>query len=118
MRNDLEGIFLNIDGNDDLSIPLDEEDLAAIAVLTESDVTAIDEAILLQLSAHWQKTALVVSRAMDAYPDKYFDVPDIYYGQRVLVLAAKGLMDSQGNLQRMRFSEVRARDFDVMSGSL
>jgi hypothetical protein len=99
---------LNTDDHDDLSMPLDDDDLLAIGALTDVDVAAIDQAILSMLSAHWQKTALVVSRAMYAYPDRYDDIPDVFYGQRVVELASKGLLDANGNLRRLRFSEIRS----------
>jgi hypothetical protein len=44
---------------------------------------------------------------MYAYPDRFDDIPDVFYGQRVLQLASEGLLSAQGNLRRMRFSEVR-----------
>lgn len=79
-----------------------------MAALTDADVTAIDKAILSQLSDRWQKTALVVARAMSAYPGKYEDLPDVFYGQRVVALCSQGLMEADGNLRQFRFGEIRA----------
>lgn len=102
--------LLTTDDHDDLSAPLDDDDLLAIGALTDVDVAAIDQAILSMLSVHWRKTALVVGRAMNAYPDRYDDIPDVFYGQRVVELASKGLLAANGNLRRMRFSEIRSID--------
>ncbi len=44
---------------------------------------------------------------MDAYPDQYYDVPDVFYSQRLRDLVSAGHLEAQGNLYRMRFSEVR-----------
>jgi hypothetical protein len=55
-----------MDDEDDLSTPLDAEDGAAIAALSVADVAEIDHAIMSALTDHWQKTALVVARAMYA----------------------------------------------------
>jgi hypothetical protein len=104
---------LNPDDQDDLNVQLDEEDLLAIEALTDMDVAAIDEAILSLLSERWQKTALVVSKAMYAYPDKYDDIPDVFYGQRVVELASRGLLEANENVRQLRFSEVRS----IKSGS-
>lgn len=52
---------------------------------------------------------MVVAIAMDAYPDQYYDIPAIFYGQRVRELVATGQLEAQGNLRRMRFSEVRLK---------
>lgn len=102
---------LNID-DDDLSVPLDDQDTAAIAALSPAEVAAIDQAILSSLTNQWQKTALIVGSAMYAYPGRFDDIPDVFYGQRLLQLASNGLLSSQGNLRRMRFSEVRKLDLD------
>lgn len=97
------------DDDDDAAHPLDDEDRAAIAALTVSDIAEIDAAILSHVRTHWQKTAAVVVRAMYAYPDKFDDIPDVFYGQRVMSLAADGLIEASGSLRRMRFSEIRAQ---------
>jgi len=55
---------VSVDDSDDLSRARDEEELTAIAMLTDADVIAIDRAILSQLNSRWQKTALVVARAV------------------------------------------------------
>ena len=44
---------------------------------------------------------------MDAYPDQYLDIPDVFYSQRIRELVSGGQLQAQGNLHRMRFSEVR-----------
>lgn len=44
---------------------------------------------------------------MYAYPSRFDDIPDVFYGQRLLQLSSDGLLSAQGNLRRMRFSEVR-----------
>lgn len=94
--------------DDDLNVVLDDEDTNAIAALTTDDVAAIDEAIVSKLSNQWQKTAFVIAMSMYAYPDKYDNVPDVLYGQRILALAEQGLLEARGNLRQWRFSEVRS----------
>ena len=87
--------------------PLDAEDLQAVAALTPADLTAIDQALLAASHANWRKVAFVVNVAMDAYPNLYLDLPDVFYAQRIRALVAAGQLEAQGNLHRMRFSEVR-----------
>lgn len=94
--------------DDDLNVVLDDVDAKAIAALTVEDVAAIDEAILSKLSSHWQKTALVIATSMYTYPDRYDDIPDVFYGRRVVTLAQQGLLEASGDLRKWRFSEVRA----------
>jgi len=92
----------------------DPEDLVAIAELTEADINRIDQSILDSCSPQWRKVAYVVSLAMDAYPDLYQGIPDVFYSQRVGWLVSTGKLEAQGNLRRMRFSEIRlaATDFN------
>jgi hypothetical protein len=86
---------------------LDAEDRVAVAALTPDDIQAIDLALVTNTRAQWRKVAFVVGAAMDAYPDRFHDVPDVFYAERVKALVSQGLLDSQGNLSRMRFSEIR-----------
>ena len=95
--------------DDDANAPLDAEDIRAIAALSAADISAIDQAILAQLNHRWQKTAFVVTKAMYAYPDRYDDIADVFYGQRVIGLADAGLIETIGNLRQMRFSEIRLK---------
>lgn len=83
------------------------EDRIAISALTPLDVEAIDQAILSHCEAQWRKVAYVVVMAMNAHPDTYLDIPDAYYATRVRELVAEGLIEAQGDLRRIRFSEVR-----------
>lgn len=94
--------------DDDLNVVLDDEDTKAIAALTVDDVAAIDEAILSKLSSRWQKTAFVIATSMYVYPDRFEDIPDVFYARRVLALARQGLLEASGDLRQWRFSEVRA----------
>lgn len=36
-----------------------------------------------------------------------YDIPDVFYSHRVRDLVSNGHLEAQGNLHRMRFSEVR-----------
>ncbi len=94
-----------IDKQDDP--PLDPEDFEAVAALTRNDLNAIDQALLAASDTNWRKVAFVVGAAMDTYPDLYHDIPDVFYSQRVRTLVSAGQLEAQGNLYRMRFSEVR-----------
>jgi hypothetical protein len=87
--------------------PYEPDELAAVGGLTASDISAIDAALLQHSSGSWQKVAMVVIGAMYAYPDRYEDIPDHYYGRRVLELVRAGHLEAQGNVVNMRGSEVR-----------
>ena len=42
-------------------------------------------------------------------PERLAGIPDRFYAMRVRALVEAGVLEAQGNLQRMRFSEVRIR---------
>ena len=86
---------------------LDEEEFAAVSRLSENDIQIIDEALLAECAPSWRKVARVVGTAIGSLKGRYEGVPDSYFAQRVMALAARGFLESQGNLQYMRFSEVR-----------
>lgn len=88
--------------------PPTEEEQARIDKLTPEEIHVIDEAILASVSAQWRKVARVVGGAIIATAETVPDgVPDIFYGERVRQLVAAGKVESQGDLNCMRFSEIR-----------
>jgi len=85
---------------------LTADESARVAQLTESDIRRIDEALVAAASANWRKVARVVASAMNESTHGP-GIPDIYYASRVRALVEAGRLESQGNLEYMRFSEVR-----------
>ncbi len=86
---------------------LTPEQTELVKKLSTADVEKIDKALLSNASHEWRKVARVVGATMIASENRYENIPDIYYSQRVIHLVQKGLLESQGNLNRMRFSEIR-----------
>ena len=87
--------------------PLTPDQVKLIEQLTDDDVKVIDEALFASTSDRWRKVARVVGTAMLDYPCRVENIPDVYYSQRVQKLVSEGLLESQGNLFYMRYSEVR-----------
>lgn len=96
----------SLDSEDQDDTPLDPEEAAAVAALSDDDIADIDRAILAQCTLHWKKVGYVVGVAMDVYPDRFLEIPDVFYSARIRELASKGQLKSQGNLFRMRYSEI------------
>ena len=86
---------------------LDSEALLLVSQLTPGDIAVIDKALLAHCAQSWRKVARVVGSAMRPIEAKLEEVPVGYIAQRVVALVEAGLLESQGNLQYMRFSEVR-----------
>jgi len=83
------------------------EEQAVVAKLSEADIEAIDATILAQCSKRWLKAARIVGATMGALEERYPEVSYIFYAQRLCRLAEMGLLESQGRLAYLRFSEVR-----------
>lgn len=91
----------------DFDPPLSADDHASIAKLTANQLALIDEALLANASNSWRKLARVACAAMDATKPGVMGIPDIYFAQRIALLVGQGKLEAQGDMRRMRFSEVR-----------
>lgn len=88
--------------------PLTPEQEVVVAKLSPEDLAKIDEGLLSNCCENWRKVAMVVGTTMMSDgPYRFEDVPDVFYSQRVRALVESGLLESQGNLDFMRYSEVR-----------
>ncbi len=87
--------------------PLTDEQSELVSKLSEAELSNIDEALLSNISTQWRKVARVVGTTMSEQENRIKGIPDIFYAQRVARLVQKGLIESQGNIEAMRFSEVR-----------
>ncbi|MEI2431208.1 DUF3658 domain-containing protein [Lysobacter yananisis] len=87
--------------------PPDENALKLIAVLRPGQIQGIDTALLNACDHRWRKVAWVVGTVMDNMPDRVPGIPDSFYAKRVAEMVATGRLEAQGDLSRMRYSEVR-----------
>lgn len=95
------------DENPEPDPSLTPEQETKVAQLSEAEVAAIDDALMGHVSQRWRKVAMVVGITMSELPERVMGIPDVYYTQRLRALVEKGRLESQGNLDYMRFSEVR-----------
>ena len=86
---------------------LTEDQTALVSKLSKNDLNEIDEALLSNTKRQWRKVAMIVGITMSESPDRINGIPDIFYSQRIRGLVEKKLIESQGDLQFMRYSEVR-----------
>jgi pimeloyl-ACP methyl ester carboxylesterase len=87
--------------------PLDAEESLRVSRLTQEDLWEMDRVLLAQASQNWRKVARIVGMTMGELSARIPNVPDLYYAQRVRHLVEVGKLESQGNLEYMRYSEVR-----------
>ena len=89
--------------------PLSDAQRALVESLSPETILAIDEVLLRNVSTQWRKVARVVGTTMSFPPGRVTGIPDTYYAERIRELVKHGLLDSRGDLMRMRYSEVRLR---------
>jgi len=82
--------------------------------LKPTDFEPIDLCLMSYISSQYRKVAFVIGQTMLKLKDEYPDLPDMFYTSRIKHLAATGVIEAAGNLDRIRFSEVRLRQ-DVAS---
>lgn len=86
---------------------LTEEQKVIASSLTESEIQKIDNMLMSFVKVSWRKVAMLVAATMIELPNKKHDLPDVFYSERVRKLVEAGRLEPQGNLQYMRYSEVR-----------
>jgi hypothetical protein len=87
--------------------PLSPEEEEAAARLTAEDLDIIDATLLSIAGPHWQKLARLVVQTKETLESRYPVFSHSFYAMRVQVLDDQGRLESQGDLDYMRFSEVR-----------
>lgn len=97
----------NFDDDDADDPPPTAAQQAAADRLSEADLRTIDAALFRNLTGNYRKVALIVSLGMGSDTSFYPDIIDVFYAQRIKLMVERGLIESVGNLNRMRYSEVR-----------
>lgn len=87
--------------------PLSAEQKALIASLSEDFIRKIDRVLLSHAKPQPRKVAMLVALSMMDSDIRASGLPDLYLSMRVRKLVEDGFLDSDGNLECMRFSEVR-----------
>ena len=89
----------------DLPLTPDEQEL--LDALLPSEVMELDRALMANCSRSWRKVARVVGTTMMAPPFRSSPLADVCYATRVVELVRQGKLEADGNLNYMRYSEVR-----------
>lgn len=86
---------------------MDHEEERTVAALTGAQIALIDSVLLAACARSWRKVARIAAAAMTDGPQELADVPAGFFARRVKALVQSGRLESQGDLDYMRFSEVR-----------
>jgi hypothetical protein len=84
-----------------------QADLVPIGALAPAELEEIDRVLLAHATSRRQKMAMVIAQTMRELADRLPKIPFVFYGQRVRRLVRLGQLEGFGDLERMRFSEVR-----------
>jgi len=86
---------------------LSPEQQRLVDSLSKEQVHLIDATLLDHCLPRRRKVAMVVALTMGAIGQQFPGIPDIFYSQRIKELVFQGLLESFGNLDYMRYSEIR-----------
>jgi hypothetical protein len=101
---------LLLDDDDALPHQPSSSEAALTARIGPEGLDAIDEALARHAARHWRKVARVVLDAVKASGSSLTDEPLVQlHVRRLMTLVERGVLESQGNLRRPRWSEVRLR---------
>jgi len=103
----LEQLVETSDEDPEPDPPLTEEQQARMDQLTAEELQMIDDALIADACSQFRKVARIVGTAMMATEDSIKHIPDLFYASRVRKLVEEGRLVSEGNLEYMRFSEVK-----------
>ena len=75
--------------------------------MTSSSDAPLDDLILSVVKPNWQKVAMVLVKALRLSESRGFETNYDALAARISALCKAGRLESQGNLSRWRYSEVR-----------
>jgi hypothetical protein len=103
----MEIVVTEQDDTDSPDPPLTHAEKIVVESLPVAFVERVDAVLLSHAKKRERKVAMVVGLAMMDNELRVLRLPDVYYAQRVKLLVQKGLLLAEGNLDYMRYSEVR-----------
>jgi hypothetical protein len=87
--------------------PISDEEQAAVDLLSEQDLEAIDACILSYCATHFYKVARIMGQTQDELASRFPKLSYVFYTQRLKHLVDTGRLVAAGDVFKMRFSEVR-----------
>ena len=87
--------------------PMSPEQQAVADSLSREFVASIDAELLSHARTRERKVAMIVGLTMMNPQVCQAGLPDLFYAERVKYLVGMGLLIAEGNLDFMRYSEVR-----------
>ena len=86
---------------------MSKEEQSFCEYLSDEKLKEIDEALLSHITNRFSKVAMIIGTIIKNNNIHIKGIPDIFYLERICLLVDEGLLEAKGNLNNMRFSEVR-----------
>jgi hypothetical protein len=93
--------------------PMTAEQTAVADSLSRETIEKIDLSLLANAKPYGRKVAMLIGLAMMEPQLRVPGLPDLFYQGRVKELVKSGLLVAEGNLDYMRYSEVRLPRADI-----
>ena len=87
--------------------PMTEDQLQVTSKLTDTELAKIDSQLLKNSAIQYRKSARVIGATMMDLKSEFQHIPDVFFSSRLMHLVEQNKLEAQGNLRRMRYSEVR-----------
>jgi hypothetical protein len=84
-----------------------QSELEQISGLSSDQIAEIDNDILTVVDVRFKKVAMIVAMVKAIQPESTRHFPDTFFTRRIAHLVSTDQLEAQGNLKKMRFSEVR-----------
>ena len=94
--------------------PMNADEQARAASLTEAELRTIDECILSNITHHWRKTAKAVALTMGDIGDN-LRLPDVFYSGRIKHLAAADRRQPQPHAAQRGAARTERKPLDASS---
>ena len=91
-----------------VEIEITASDLNYFNGLSEAEIALIDNTLYEHTTAQWQKIAMVVGMSL-TLQEQFPELDDVKLLIRVHHLISANILESQGNIKTMRFSEVKRK---------
>ena len=95
------------DDADPPDLPLAADDQDRYDALSERELMELDSALLANCTTYSRKVARVVGTTMMSPAFRERQLSDTCYAMRIIELVRQGKLEGEGNLNYMRYSEVR-----------
>lgn len=87
--------------------PLDADERAIVSALSQSQIDALDLAVLQEVSPRWSRVAKILGSFIEKRPGIPDYLPSEFVWERLCGLVARGDLESQGDISQWGSSEVR-----------